>query len=64
MPNLSVCISGAEIDPGTFMSLMYPWDDTQSDFNYLKHHLFKLGGILTAAQKSQPVNKDLKGDPI
>ncbi|KAL6306131.1 hypothetical protein BKA93DRAFT_816510 [Sparassis latifolia] len=55
---------GTEIDPGTFISLMYPRHDAQSEFDYPEDHLFKLRGILTAAQIRQPNNQDLKGDPV
>ena len=49
-----------------FMSLMYRRDDSdaQSEFDYPEDRLFKLRGILTAAQLSQPNNQDLKGDPV
>ncbi|KZP21618.1 hypothetical protein FIBSPDRAFT_891079 [Athelia psychrophila] len=55
---------GPEIESGKFMSLMNPRDDTQSEFDYPRNHLFELRGILTAAQISQPNNQDLKGDPV
>ncbi|KAG9006379.1 hypothetical protein FRB94_000843 [Tulasnella sp. JGI-2019a] len=43
---------------------MCPRDDAQSEFDYPEDRLFKLGGILTAAQIRQPNNQDLKGDPV
>ena len=46
------------------MSLMHPRDDAQSGFDYPEDRLFKLRGILTAAQISQPYNQDLNGDPV
>jgi len=46
------------------MRLMHPRHDVQSEFHYPAGRLFKLRGILTAAQISQPNNKDLKGDPV
>ena len=46
------------------MSLMHPRDDAQSGFDYPEDRLFKLRGILTAAQISQPYNQDMKGDPV
>ena len=48
------------------MSLMHPRTDAQSrsEFHYPEDRLFRLRDILTAAQISQPHNKDLKGDPV
>jgi hypothetical protein len=43
---------------------MYPRDDAQSEFDYPEDRLFRLRDIFTAAQISQPHNKDLKGDPV
>jgi hypothetical protein len=43
---------------------MYPRDDAQSQFDYPEDRLFRLRDILTAAQISQPNNKDLKGDAV
>ena len=51
-------------ESGTFMSLMDPRYNTQSEFDYAKDRLFKLRGILTDAQISQPNNQDLKCDPV
>ena len=46
------------------MSLMDPRYDAQSEFDYAEDRLFKLRGILTDAQISQPNNQDLKCDPV
>ncbi|KAG9079917.1 hypothetical protein FRC06_007320 [Ceratobasidium sp. 370] len=55
---------GTEIDCGKFMSLMNPRYNAQCEFDYPEDRLFRLKGILTPAQISQPNNQDLKGDPV
>lgn len=46
------------------MSLMYPRDDAQPEFDYPVDRLFRLSGILTADQISQPSSKDLENNPV
>ncbi|KAI5987346.1 hypothetical protein F5J12DRAFT_728538 [Pisolithus orientalis] len=55
---------GPEIQPGKFMSLMYPPVDSPSDFDYPVDRLLKLRGILSAEEIRTPNNKDHKGDPM
>ena len=45
------------------MSLMYPHDDTPSEFDYQEDRLFKLRDILSADEIRQP-NKDVNDDPM
>ena len=46
------------------MNLMCPRDDALSEFDYPEDRLFRLRGILTAAQIRQPNNQNSKGDPV
>jgi len=64
VPNLTVHIPGPEIEPGEFMSLMYPRDDAQSSFDYPEDRLYKPVSILSAAEIKDPDNQDLEGDPV
>jgi hypothetical protein len=62
-------VTGTEIEWMKFMSLMNPHLNNgfneQDSFDYpYDDRLFKLRGILTADQISQPYNQDLKGDPV
>ncbi|KAI0035849.1 hypothetical protein K488DRAFT_68056 [Vararia minispora EC-137] len=55
---------GLEIEPGKFMSLMYPRDDAQSSFDYPENRLYEPVSILSAAPIKEPDNQDLEGDPV
>ncbi|KDQ10479.1 hypothetical protein BOTBODRAFT_163776 [Botryobasidium botryosum FD-172 SS1] len=66
LPNFkgNVIDLGPEIEPGKFMSLMYPRRDAPSKFDYPEDRLFKLEAILPAAKIKESNNQDLKGDPV
>ncbi|KAI0028686.1 hypothetical protein K488DRAFT_89481 [Vararia minispora EC-137] len=55
---------GPEIEPGKFMSLMYPRYDAQSSFDYPENRLYEPVSILSAASIKEPDNQDLEGDPV
>ena len=46
------------------MSLIYPRDDAQSEFEYPENRLFKLLKILPAAKIRQPNDLGLDSDPV
>ncbi|CAE6507643.1 unnamed protein product [Rhizoctonia solani] len=66
LPNFkgNVVDLGPEIEPGTFMSRMYPRDDAQSEFDYPGNRLFELTDILSAAKIRKPSSQDQNGDPV
>ncbi|KAJ1306713.1 hypothetical protein OPQ81_007703 [Rhizoctonia solani] len=55
---------GPEIEPGQFMSFMYPRHDAPSEFDYPEDRLFRLRAILSADEISDPNNQDHNGDPV
>ena len=57
-------VIGTKIDPGTFMAMMYPRDDAQSEFNYPEDRLYRITNILDADKIKEPNNRDLNNDPV
>lgn len=46
------------------MNLMYPRDDSPSEFDYPETRLYKIMKILAAAKIKEPNNLDINGDPV
>jgi hypothetical protein len=64
VPNLTHRILGTKIEPGTFMNLMYPRDDAQSEFDYPENRLYHINKTLAADKIREPNNRDLNNDPV
>ncbi|KAG8816370.1 hypothetical protein FRC19_000408 [Serendipita sp. 401] len=54
---------GTEIDAGKFMSLLDPWYDVPSEFDYPEDRIYQLKVILPTAKIKEPTSQDVKGDP-
>ncbi|KAH8930748.1 hypothetical protein BT69DRAFT_1327670 [Atractiella rhizophila] len=55
---------GTKIESGKFMSLMYPRDNSPSEFDYPETRLYKIKKILAAAKIKESNNFDMNGDPV